>query len=75
MSCCSGAESASRALVADPEGATASVVLNSFTEIGLERLVGRSPAWVNVSREFVLERPRRERCRRAWSGSRSSRTS
>ncbi|MGH2885823.1 MAG: EAL and HDOD domain-containing protein [Solirubrobacteraceae bacterium] len=47
-------EEASRALVADPEGATASVVLNSFTEIGLERLVGRSPAWVNVSREFVL---------------------
>ncbi|HUJ34933.1 MAG TPA: HDOD domain-containing protein [Solirubrobacteraceae bacterium] len=45
---------ASRALVADPEGATASVVLNSFTEIGLERLVGTKPAWVNVSREFVL---------------------
>ena len=42
------------ALVADPEGATASVVLNSFTEIGLERLVGRNQAWVNVSREFVL---------------------
>jgi c-di-GMP phosphodiesterase len=49
-----GAE-ASAALVADPEGATASVVLNSFTEIGLERLVGSSPAWVNVSRDFVLE--------------------
>ncbi len=45
---------ASQALVADPEGATASVVLNSFTEIGLERLVGPKPAWVNVSREFVL---------------------
>jgi len=45
---------ASRARVADPEGATASVVLNSFTEIGLERLVGPKPAWVNVSREFVL---------------------
>ncbi len=42
------------ALIADPEGATASVVLNSFTEIGLERLVGLKPAWVNVSREFVL---------------------
>src|ERR1700733_2978140 len=48
-----GAE-ASTALVADSEGATASVVLNSFTEIGLERLVGANPAWVNVSREFVL---------------------
>jgi len=45
---------ASRALVVDPEGATASVVLNSFTEIGLERIVGNKTAWVNVSREFVL---------------------
>ena len=45
---------APHAFVADPEGATASVVLNSFTEIGLERLVGRNQAWVNVSREFVL---------------------
>ena len=45
---------ASTALVGDSEGATASVVLNSFTEIGLERLVGSKPAWVNVSREFVL---------------------
>jgi EAL and modified HD-GYP domain-containing signal transduction protein len=45
---------ATHALIADPEGATASVVLNSFTEIGLERLVGLNPAWVNVSREFVL---------------------
>jgi c-di-GMP phosphodiesterase len=45
---------ATTALVADSEGATASVVLNAFTEIGLERLVGAKPAWVNVSREFVL---------------------
>jgi c-di-GMP phosphodiesterase len=45
---------ATKALVADSEGATASVVLNSFTEIGLERLVGSKRAWVNVSREFVL---------------------
>jgi EAL and modified HD-GYP domain-containing signal transduction protein len=40
--------------VSDSEGATAAVVLNSFTEIGLERIVGSKPAWVNVSREFVL---------------------
>src|ERR1700760_1738291 len=46
---------ATTALVSDKEGATASVVLNSFTEIGLERLVGSQPAWVNVSREFVLD--------------------
>lgn len=45
---------AMKALVADSEGATASVVLNSFTEIGLERIVGAKAAWVNVSREFVL---------------------
>ncbi len=45
---------ATTALVADSEGATASVVLNSFTEIGLERIVGSKRAWVNVSREFVL---------------------
>jgi EAL and modified HD-GYP domain-containing signal transduction protein len=42
------------ALIASPEGATATVVLNSFTEIGLERIVGKKTAWVNVSREFVL---------------------
>jgi c-di-GMP phosphodiesterase len=42
------------ALVADPEGATASVVINSLTEIGLERIVGPNPVWVNVTREFVL---------------------
>src|SRR5690242_5675476 len=45
---------ATTALVADSEGATASVVLNAFAEIGLERLVGAKPGWVNVSREFVL---------------------
>jgi c-di-GMP phosphodiesterase len=44
----------SEALVASPEGATAAVVLNSFTEIGLERIVGSRTAWVNVTREFVL---------------------
>jgi c-di-GMP phosphodiesterase len=44
----------SEALVASSEGATATVVLNSFTEIGLERIVGPHTAWVNVSREFIL---------------------
>ena len=42
------------AFVVNPDGATASVVLNSFTEIGLDRIAGSQPAWVNVSREFVL---------------------
>ena len=45
---------ATDALVVDPEGATATVVLNSFTEIGLERIVGARTAWINVTREFVL---------------------
>jgi EAL and modified HD-GYP domain-containing signal transduction protein len=48
------AQDATTALVADAEGATATVVLNSFTEIGLERMVGSRPAWINVSRDFVL---------------------
>jgi len=45
---------ATTAVVADPERATATVVLNSFTELGLERVVGARPAWINVSRDFVL---------------------
>jgi c-di-GMP phosphodiesterase len=45
---------ANGAFIVNPEGATASVVLNSFTEIGLERIVGQQPAWVNVTRDFVM---------------------
>jgi c-di-GMP phosphodiesterase len=37
-----------------PEGDTATVVVNSFTEIGLEQIVAGKTAWINVSREFVL---------------------
>ncbi|HWD73928.1 MAG TPA: HDOD domain-containing protein [Solirubrobacteraceae bacterium] len=43
------------ALIDNPERATATVVLNSFTELELERIVGNKTAWVNVSREFVLD--------------------
>jgi len=42
------------ARVEDSEEATASVVIGSLTEIGLERLVGARPAWINVSREFLV---------------------
>jgi c-di-GMP phosphodiesterase len=42
------------AMVLDAEGATASVVLGSLTEIGWERIVGARTAWINVTREFVL---------------------
>ncbi len=43
------------ALIDNPERATATVVLNTFTELELERIVGTKTAWVNVSREFVLD--------------------
>ena len=36
------------------EQATARVVVNSMTEIGLEELVGDRPAWVNLTRDFLL---------------------
>src|SRR5271157_5486289 len=42
------------AVFGDPEAATAMVALNSFTEIGLERIVGTRSAWINVSRKFLL---------------------
>ncbi len=44
----------SQAGVLDAERATATVVLNALTEIGLERIVGAHVAWVNLSRESVL---------------------
>ncbi len=43
-----------QALVIDPESATATVVLNALTEIGLERIVGSHVAWINLTRESVL---------------------
>jgi EAL and modified HD-GYP domain-containing signal transduction protein len=46
---------AAEALTADPERATATVVLNSLSELELKRIVGNKRAWVNVSREFVLD--------------------
>lgn len=39
----------------DPERATATVVLNSFTELELKRIVGHKTAWVNVGRDFVVD--------------------
>ncbi len=42
-----------QAMVVDQEGATASVVLNSITEIGFERIVNGRPAWINVSQRFM----------------------
>lgn len=43
-----------RADVVDAESATATVVLNALTEIGLERIVGSQLAWINLPRESLL---------------------
>jgi EAL and modified HD-GYP domain-containing signal transduction protein len=44
------------AVVDDADAATATVVINAFTEIGLERLVGEHAAWLNVSRDFIVQK-------------------
>jgi c-di-GMP-related signal transduction protein len=42
------------AVVVDDVAATATVMLNAFTEIGLERILGSHTGWINVSRELLL---------------------
>ena len=42
------------ARILDAAAATATVVLNSLTEIGLDRIVGPHVAWINLPREFLL---------------------
>ena len=37
------------------DGATSTTIINSFLEIGLERLVGKRYAFVNLSEQFLLE--------------------
>lgn len=41
--------------VVNEEEATAELLLNVFAEIGLERVVGKLPAFINVSEEFILK--------------------
>ena len=43
------------ALVDDDEVASARVAVNALTEIGLQNLVGQQRAWINVTREFLLQ--------------------
>jgi EAL and modified HD-GYP domain-containing signal transduction protein len=38
-----------------PEGATSNVIVGALADIGLDALVGDRKAWVNVTREFLLE--------------------
>lgn len=44
------------ALIASENGATATVVMNAFTEIGLDRIVSGKRAWINVNHNFVVNR-------------------
>src|ERR1700744_3677731 len=44
----------SDAAITDHEGATATVLSPTFTEVGIERIVGAHTAWVNVDRGFLL---------------------
>ncbi len=46
---------ANSANVIDPSAATATVMLNALTEIGLKRIVGARSAWLKFSAEFVNE--------------------
>ncbi|HYB30026.1 MAG TPA: HDOD domain-containing protein [Solirubrobacteraceae bacterium] len=46
---------AAGALIDDAGRATATVVLNALTELDMNRIVSNKTAWVNVSREFVLD--------------------
>jgi len=39
----------------DAEIATSQVILNTVTEIGLDRVVGEYKAFINVAREFILD--------------------
>src|SRR3954453_12955826 len=49
-----GANNHETAVISDNEEATSTVVINAFTDLGLDSVVGDRRAWVNVSREFVL---------------------
>ena len=43
------------AIFADGSQATAQVILTSFVDIGLENIVGSLPAFINVTRKFILD--------------------
>lgn len=42
------------AVIHNADQATAQVIVNSFFEIGLDRMVGASNAFINVTKEFIL---------------------
>jgi EAL and modified HD-GYP domain-containing signal transduction protein len=45
----------STANIADGDSATAQVLLNAFVEIGLENLVGKHQAFINLTRGYLLD--------------------
>ncbi len=49
------AEGDTTAQFLDAEVATSQVVLNTVTEVGLERVVGKHKAFINIARDFVLD--------------------
>ncbi|HLI59622.1 MAG TPA: EAL domain-containing protein [Solirubrobacteraceae bacterium] len=46
---------AAAASIADDRAATGRVVLDTLTELGLDHVVGSKLAWINVSRDFLLD--------------------
>jgi EAL and modified HD-GYP domain-containing signal transduction protein len=49
------AETDTTAQFLDAEIATSQIVLNTVTEVGLDRVVGQHKAFINVARDFVLD--------------------
>ncbi len=45
---------ANTASIGDPDQATAQVIVNSFLEIGFDRIVGSALAFINVTDQFIL---------------------
>jgi len=45
-----------KAHIVDGDLATSQVIINTFMEIGIERLVGNGMAFINLTRSFILEK-------------------
>jgi EAL and modified HD-GYP domain-containing signal transduction protein len=50
-----GSNAIDRAIIGDADDATATVVINAFTELGLDKVVGGNRAWINVTRDFIAQ--------------------
>jgi EAL and modified HD-GYP domain-containing signal transduction protein len=50
-----GSNAIDHAIVGDADEATSTVVVNAFTELGLDKVVGPARAWINVTAEFVTQ--------------------